>query len=90
MKKQHTKELKHTQSQMSQKVSASAEVFTVNKIKQADRNIKAAKNDFLEANTINLPNQSESNADNIISKTIELDTNVAESGEEISNIISED
>ena len=90
MKKQHTQELKQTQSQLSQKDSASAEVFTVNENKQADRNIEAAKNDSLEANTINLPNQSELNADNIISKTIELDTNVAESGEEISNIISED
>ena len=90
MKKQHRNELKDAQSQMSQKDSASAEVFTVNKNKQADRANEAAKNDYLEANTINLPNQSELNADNIISKTIELDTNVAEGGKEISNIISED
>ena len=82
--------MKQTQSQMSQKDSASAEVFTVNKIKPADRNIEAAKNDSLEANIISLPTQSELDADNIISKTIELKSNAAQGGEEILNIIAED
>lgn len=90
MKKQHENEMKDAQSQMSQKVSASAEVFTVNENKQADRNSEAAKNDSLEANTINLPNQSESNADNIISKKLNSKSSVAKSGEEISNTTFED